>query len=222
MRIIAKRTLRDYGAREPRAEQPLKAWYAVARKADWASPADVKSAYGNASIVGNDRVIFNIGGNRYRLIVRFNYARRIGYVRFLGTHAEYDEIDALSVQEVGMTVKPIKSEADYDAALARIDDLMDAGPDPPEADECEVLATLVEAYEVIRWPIEDSDPISLIEHVMEGRGLRQKDLAAVIGSQPHASEVLNRRRPLTLPMIRALSAEWGLPADILVQEYALV
>ena len=222
MRIIAKRTLRDYGAREPRAEQPLKAWYAVARKADWASPADVKSAYGNASIVGNDRVIFNIGGNRYRLIVRFNYARRIGYVRFLGTHAEYDEIDALSVQEVGMTVKPIKSEADYDAALARIDDLMDAGPDTPEADEFEVLATLVEAYEAIRWPIEDSDPISLIEHVMEGRGLRQKDLAAVIGSQPHASEVLNRRRPLTLPMIRALSAEWGLPADILVQEYALV
>ena len=57
----------------------------------------MKSAYGNASIVGNDRVVFNIGGNRYRLIVRFNYARRIGYVRFLGTHAEYDAIDALSV-----------------------------------------------------------------------------------------------------------------------------
>lgn len=222
MRIIAKRTLRDFWAREPRAEQPLKAWYAVARKANWASPADVKSAYGNASIVGNDRVVFNIGGNRYRLIVRFNYARRIGYVRFLGTHAEYDAIDALSVQEVGMIVKPIKSEADYDTALARIDALMDVESDTPEADEFEVLVTLVEAYEAIRWPIEDPDPISLIEHVMEARGLRQKDLAAVIGSQPHASEVLNRRRPLTLPMIRALSAEWGLPADVLVQEYALV
>ncbi|MDE0333492.1 MAG: type II toxin-antitoxin system HigB family toxin [Defluviicoccus sp.] len=97
MRIIAKRTLRDYWTREPRAEQPLKAWYAVARKADWASPVDVKWAYGNASIVGNDRVVFNIGGNRYRLIVRFNYERRIGYVRFLGTHAEYDVIDALNV-----------------------------------------------------------------------------------------------------------------------------
>ena len=121
-----------------------------------------------------------------------------------------------------MTVKPIKSEADYDAALARIDALMDAGPDTPEADEFAVLVTLVEAYEAIRWPIENPDPISLIEHVMESRGLRQKDFAAVIGSQPHASEVLNRRRPLTLPMIRALSAEWGLPADVLVQEYALV
>ncbi len=68
----------------------------MARKADRATPADVKSAYGNASIVGNDRVVFNIGGNRYRLIVRFDYALRIGYVRFLGTHAEYDAIDALS------------------------------------------------------------------------------------------------------------------------------
>ncbi len=65
------------------------------------------------------------------------------------------------------------------------------------------------------------DPVSMIEHVMEARGYRQKDLAAVIGSQPHASEVLNRRRPLSLPMIRALSSEWGLPADALVREYDL-
>ena len=121
-----------------------------------------------------------------------------------------------------MTVKPIKTEADYDVALAAIDRLMGAAPETPESDELEILITLVEAYEAIHWPIEPPDPISAIEHVMEARGLRQKDLAAVIGSQPHASEVLNRRRPLTLPMIRALSAEWGLPADVLVQEYALV
>ena len=120
-----------------------------------------------------------------------------------------------------MTVRPIKSDADYDAALSAIDRLMDAASDTPEADELEVLVTLVEAYEAVHWPIEAPDPISLIEHVMEARGLRQKDLAALIGSQPHASEVLSRRRPLTLPMIRALSTEWGLPADILVQEYAL-
>ena len=97
MRIIAKRTLRAYWEREPRAEQPLKAWYAIAAKADWSSPADVKAVYGNASIVGNDRVVFNIGGNRYRLIVRFDYVYRIGFVRFVGTHAEYDVIDASDV-----------------------------------------------------------------------------------------------------------------------------
>ena len=81
--------------------------------------------------------------------------------------------------------------------------------------------TLVEAYEAPRWPVEAPDAVSMIEHVMEARGYRQKDLAAVIRSQPHASEVLSRRRPLTLPMIRALSAEWNLPADTLVREYDL-
>ena len=97
MRIIAKRTLRIYWERQPRAEQPLKAWHAVARKADWSSPADVKAMYGNASIIAGARMVFNIGGNRYRLIVRFDYPRRIGFVRFVGTHAEYDRIDASQV-----------------------------------------------------------------------------------------------------------------------------
>ena len=97
MRIIAKRTLRAYWVAEPRAERALRAWHAVAARADWASPADVKEAYGNASIVGGDRVVFNVGGNRYRLVVRFDYAHRIGFVRFVGTHAEYDAIDASAV-----------------------------------------------------------------------------------------------------------------------------
>ena len=90
-----------------------------------------------------------------------------------------------------------------------------------ESDTLDVLVTLVEAYEVERWPIEAPDPIAAIKHVMEARGLRQKDFAALIGSQPRASEVLNRQRPLTLPMIRVLSIEWNLPADVLVREYDL-
>jgi len=97
MRIIAKRTLRQYWEKERRAEQPLKSWHAIAARADWSSPADVKAVYASASIVGGDRVVFDIGGNRYRLVVRFDYARRIGFVRFVGTHAEYDRIDASRV-----------------------------------------------------------------------------------------------------------------------------
>ena len=120
-----------------------------------------------------------------------------------------------------MTIKPIKSEADYDEALTVIDGLMGAAPDTPESDTLEVLVTLVEAYEAVRWAIDAPDPICAIMHVMESRGLRQKDLAALIGSQPRASEVLSRRRSLTLPMIRALSIEWKLPADVLVGEYDL-
>ena len=97
MRIIAKRTLRAFWEKDHRVEQSLKSWYAIAAKADWSSPADVKEAYGNASIIGNDRVVFNIGGNRYRLIVRFDYRHGIGFVRFVGTHAEYDAVDASMV-----------------------------------------------------------------------------------------------------------------------------
>ena len=120
-----------------------------------------------------------------------------------------------------MEIKPIRNEADYDAALEAIDGLMGAAPNTPDSDTLEVLVTLVEAYEAERWPMGSPDPVSMIEHVMETRGLLQKDLAALIGSQPRASEVLNRRRPLTLPMIRALSREWKLPADTLVGEYDL-
>ena len=98
---------------------------------------------------------------------------------------------------------------------------MGAAADTPEGERLEVLVTLVETYEARRWPLEAPDPVVMIEHAMEASGYRQKDLAAVVGSQPHASEVLSRRQPLTLPMIRALSAEWKLPSDILVREYDL-
>ena len=120
-----------------------------------------------------------------------------------------------------MDIRPIRNEADYDAALRAIDGLMSASPSTPEADALEVLVTLVEDYEIRRWPVDAPDPIAMIEHVMEARGYRQKDLAVLIGSQPHASEVLNRRRPLTLQMIRTLSAEWKLPAEALLREYDL-
>ena len=120
-----------------------------------------------------------------------------------------------------MTIKPIRSEADYDAALAEIDLLMGVTSGTPESDRLEVLVTLVERYEAERWSIDAPDPISAIHHVMEARGLRQRDLAALIGSQSHASEILLLRRPLSLAMIRVLAAEWSLPADVLVREYTL-
>lgn len=97
MRIIGTRKLRTCWKKQPRAEQPLKAWHAIAVNAKWSSPADVKAAYGNASIIGNGRMVFNIGGNKFRLIVHFDYRNQVGRVCFAGTHAEYDSIDASSV-----------------------------------------------------------------------------------------------------------------------------
>jgi mRNA interferase HigB len=94
VRIIAKRTLREFWEKHPRAEQPLKAWHAEAKNAVWRTPLDVKAKYGNASIIANNRVVFNIHGNDYRLVIKFHYNTGIGYVRFIGTHEAYDKIDA--------------------------------------------------------------------------------------------------------------------------------
>ncbi len=97
MRIIAKSTLRDFWERFPDAEEPLLSWYREAEKADWDTPAKIKDQYRNASFVGDNRVVFNIKGNDYRLVVKINYGYRVVYVRFVGTHAEYDKIEAKEV-----------------------------------------------------------------------------------------------------------------------------
>ena len=97
MRIIARRTLREFWERHASAEQPLKAWFAEASRAAWATPQDIKNAYRHASFVGDNRVIFNIGGNHYRLVTHVNYDFGIVYIKFIGTHAEYDKINPETV-----------------------------------------------------------------------------------------------------------------------------
>src|SRR5687768_9164508 len=97
MRIISRRTLREFEALHPPARPGLRLWYHTARGRTWSSPADVKQDYANASIIAGNRVVFNIAGNNYRLVVKFNYRYGVGYIRFVGTHAEYDEIDAATI-----------------------------------------------------------------------------------------------------------------------------
>lgn len=97
MRIIALRALRDFWKRRPDAETPLRSWYATACRAAWSSPADVKASYRNASFVANNRIVFNIKGNDYRLVVAVHYNRAMMYIRFVGTHSEYDKIDATTI-----------------------------------------------------------------------------------------------------------------------------
>lgn len=97
MRVIAVSTLRDFWTKHPQAETPLRAWFAEASRADWKTPADIKAAHRNASFVGSNRVVFNIKGNDYRLIVAVHYNRGMMYIRFVGTHAEYD---ALNVERI--------------------------------------------------------------------------------------------------------------------------
>lgn len=97
MRIIAVKTLRTFWEKYADARQPLQAWYHDVRRAEWKTPADIKNEYRNASIVGNNRVVFNIKGNEYRLVVAVQYQHGIVYIRFIGTHEQYDKIDAATV-----------------------------------------------------------------------------------------------------------------------------
>ncbi|HYK76642.1 MAG TPA: type II toxin-antitoxin system HigB family toxin [Daejeonella sp.] len=97
MRVIAKKTLRDFWEKHPDCEQSLKAWYQEAEEAKWKGPHDIKRDYPNASILEDNRVVFNIKGNHYRLIVKINYSYGMAWVRFMGTHAQYDKIDARKI-----------------------------------------------------------------------------------------------------------------------------
>lgn len=94
MRIIAKKTLRDFWFRHADCEEQLKSWFKEAEKAKWMNINELKVSYPNASILNENRIVFNIKGNNYRLIVKFNFSYGIGWVRFIGTHAEYDKINA--------------------------------------------------------------------------------------------------------------------------------
>jgi HTH-type transcriptional regulator / antitoxin HigA len=118
-------------------------------------------------------------------------------------------------------IKPIRNEADYEAALQEIEALFDCQPETPEADRLDVLVALVEAYEARHHAIPAPDPIEAIEHEMERQGMAPRDLEPYLGSRSRVWEVLHRRRPLTLKMIRALATGLGLPAAVLVQDYEL-
>jgi HTH-type transcriptional regulator/antitoxin HigA len=120
-----------------------------------------------------------------------------------------------------MRIRPIKSEKDYEAALKEIERIFDAKPNTPEDEKLEVLTTLVEAYEEEHYPIPPPHPIEALKFWMESKGLSRRDLEPCIGSRARVAEVLNRKRALSLEMIRRLHAKLGIPADILIQPYKL-
>lgn len=134
----------------------------------------------------------------------------------LGTHKDYDKIN---LNEVEMDIRPIRTDEDHAAALREIEGLMAAEAGTPEGDRLDILVTLVEAYEKRRWPVGLPDPVEAIRFMMEQKGLARRDLEPAIGGRGRVAEILNRRRALTLPMIRALAALLDLPADVLVQPY---
>jgi len=119
-----------------------------------------------------------------------------------------------------MEINPIKSDADHRRALQEIEQLWGAKDGTPEGDRLDILATLVEAYEDRRWPTTELDPVEAIEAAMQHDGRTRAELAALIG-ESRATEILRKRRALTLPMIRKIAQEWHVPERVLIKEYSL-
>ena len=118
-----------------------------------------------------------------------------------------------------MNIKPIKNENDYQEALRRLELIFDAKRGTIEGDELEILSILIDRYENEHFPIGMPDPIEAIKFRMEQMGMKQKDLAEALGFKSRVSEILNKKRKLTLDMIRKLSTTLNIPTDVLVQEY---
>ena len=121
-----------------------------------------------------------------------------------------------------MEIRPIRTDKDHRAALAEIEKLWGASIGTPEGDKLDILVTLVETYEERRWPLKSRrrfDPVDVLHYAIEELGHSQAELADILGSRSLASEVLARRRPLTLEMIQKINANWRIPADLLAQPY---
>ena len=121
-----------------------------------------------------------------------------------------------------MEIRPIRTDADHHRALAEIEQLWGAADGTPEGDKLDILVTLVEAYEERRWPFKSRrrfDPVDVLHYAIDELGHTQAELAKILGSRSRASEILSRRRPLTLEMIQKITARWKIPADLLVQRY---
>jgi HTH-type transcriptional regulator / antitoxin HigA len=161
-------------------------------------------------------------------VVAFDFRRQLAFVKFIGTHAEYDRVDVLTAsqfwRETRMDIRPIRTDEDHRAALEEIEACWGAAEGTEVGDKLEVLAALVELYEAKRWPVdtaESFDPIDVLRYAMEELGHTQAELGELLGSRSRASEILSRRRPLTVEMIHKISEAWKIPAELLVRPYSI-
>jgi HTH-type transcriptional regulator/antitoxin HigA len=217
MQIIALRTLRLFWQKHPQAERAIKAWYAQVSKAEWRGPGDVKAQFGTTvDFIADNRLMFDLSGNKYRLIVHVAYPFGRVLVKFIGTHRE---IRPYRPGDRSMN-RPLRSEADYDEALRAIARYFEDEPRPgtPEADAFDLLALLIADYERRHWPIDPPDPVDAIRYRMETAGYSQADLGRLLGSRQRASDILQRKRRLTMRMAAKLHREWGIPAEALLSD----
>ena len=220
VRVVALSTIKAFLNRSAGvldAREPVMAWFRQVKQADWAKPADVKRDVRSVSILKDGRAVFNVAGKNIALWSGSTISiasSTSGLSALIGnttpsTHRAFE----VSV----MDIAPIKSQRDYRRVLREIEGLINARRNSPEGDRLDVLVTLVEAWERKHYPLDLPDPVEAIRYHMEQGGLQPRDLIPYIGSRNRVHEVLNRRRELTLNMIRRLHEGLGIPAESLIK-----
>eukprot|EP01132_Coremiostelium_polycephalum_P017015 gene17015-20404_t len=191
MRVIAIKTLKDYIDEFHQAEQALLSWHEEAVSALWNNPNELKAQYKNASILNEKRVVFNIHGNSYRLIVDIEYRLKIVFIK------------------------------EYDNALAHVYELMqtDVVEGSVISDELEILSLLIKEYELVHYPVSYPNPIEAIKFRMDQMNLSENELSDLLGTRSRKSEILSGKRKLSLSMIRKLTDVLHIPAEVLIQAY---
>lgn len=219
MRIISKSTLVEYYTKEPQARSALEEWYEKTRRAEWTCFADMKQTFNSVDAVGNQHYVFNIKGNDYRLVVVIQFTPKTVYIRFVGSHRDYDRIkDIQNIQAMAQ----IKTEAAYRAALKRIDELLPlVNDDTPTDDrnylELDMISDMVAEYEDIHYPIGKPSLVEVIKLRLYEMGITQSKLAEMLGlSNARVSEIMNGKSEPSLKIGRELSRKLNIdPAIVL-------
>ncbi|MGH7720448.1 MAG: type II toxin-antitoxin system HigB family toxin [Gemmatimonadaceae bacterium] len=240
MHVISRKALLQFGRLHRDAVMPLDDWYRITKKALWKNHHDVKAQFGTVSIV-RDCAVFNIAGNKYRLIVWIKYAAALVLVRGIMTHREYDKStlglsaaaiggrqghDGSSSLEPFMTAidfsmpRVLRNEREYEAALAEVERLLrlNSKRGSLEFDRLELLTLLIEAYEDERYPMGGtSTPQSVVEFMLDQKGMTRADLTPILGSRGRVSEFFTGKRRLSITQMLALRDVLGLSLDLLVE-----
>jgi HTH-type transcriptional regulator/antitoxin HigA len=204
----------------PLASTALLEWYHELEKADFKNFNELKKVYNNASLVGDDRIVFNIMGNKFRMVIRIVFEYKAIQIKWFGTHAQYDKIDAKTSSLKGgkMELKIIKCETQYQEYLNWVDELFDkqVNPDTKEGEILQVALLLIKQYEDVHYPVPMPDPIEAIKAKMKDAGLRNKDLVGKVGSKGYVSSILSGRKPLTLELAKFFHRELNIPSEVLL------
>ena len=217
MHVFSKSAWREVVQKDHTLEGPISEWYKIAKAAEWQNLVDVRRVYPHADYV-EPYTVFNLRGNKYRLIVKIEYRRQMIFVKHLLTHEEYDrggeKMNALAVAyaELLSETRPevIRAEKQNQEYIARLEELTSKQNVTAAEDKLiQLLTVLVEKFEDSHYPVPNAGPLDIIRHLMEVHQLRQKDLVDVFGTESVVSDVLNGKRELTKEHIRRLSERFG-------------